>query len=77
MNNMSPDEIKLTKKWIANWKRAGKQLAKMRHNKIQKADTSFCIQALEDSFLSAIKNRKSKTSSGLIEQQKLFSKLRK
>jgi len=67
----------LVKKWIAGWKNAANQLAKIRNNKIRTANPCFCIQVLEDSFLAAINHHNSCSHSGLIEQQKLFSKLRK
>ena len=64
-------------KWVKCWEKAGKKLAKLHREKIKNCDTSFAIQALEDSFNSAIRNKNGKLFSGLVKQQQLFNKLRK
>ena len=65
----------LTRQWVKTWENAGKAIKKIHDNRIRQLNPSFCIKALEDSFQSAIKHKRSCTTSGLVMQQKLFSKL--
>lgn len=74
---MYAKEKKLTLKWIKAWQRAGVELEKLHNKKIKHANTSLSIEVLEDVFSSAIKKSKSRPTSGLVDQQRLFNKLRK
>jgi hypothetical protein len=73
---MTADEKQLTLKWISCWHDAGSRLEKMRHNHIKTCNTAHAIKILDDAFKATLQNHITKPYSGLIHQQKLFSKLR-
>ena len=61
------------KERIMAWKRAGPELERIRMAEIRKADTTRAIIALDGPFQSALLHYKPRLSSGLVEQQRIFS----
>ena len=63
--------------WIAAWKKAGPDLQRIRLEEIRTADTRSAIESLDAAFRSALIHYPPAPDSGLIEQQKLFRRLKK
>jgi hypothetical protein len=74
---LPPDEREMIKRWIEAWKAAGPELEKMRAEDIRSADTALAIEQLADAFASALYLHRPRPDSGLVEQQRWFSRLRR
>ena len=64
------------RQWVETWKRAGPELDEIRRREIEAADTRKAVQQLF-SQTGAFDSLPARTTSGLVEQQALFAKLRK
>ena len=73
---MTDAEKAAIKRSIDIWKQAGPELQKQRDADIRAADTVRSIQSMTLLFRDAIKNSRPRESSGLVEQQRWFMKLR-
>ncbi len=73
---MSEAEKAATLAYIAAWKRAGPELEKQRRADIRAANTAQAMRIFTGSAHWYAKNRPELKTSGLIEQQRLFMKLR-
>jgi hypothetical protein len=62
--------------WIRNWEAVGPVLARLRDEAIRNTDTATAIEQLSDAFESAQRHWHAPTTSGLVEQQRLFARLR-
>jgi hypothetical protein len=71
----APDR-ELMLRWVETWRRAGKELEEIRRREIEATDTREAIRQL---FGSAAPppDLPAKTTSGLVEQQAWFAKLRR
>ena len=76
-SSMTPEELILAKKWVATWKTAGPLLEKIRRDEIRKVSTVEAMQLLAGAFDSGAFMFPLRKSSGLVEQQALFQKMRK
>jgi hypothetical protein len=73
----SPEELALMKKWVETWKTTGPILERLRREEIRKTSTVEAMQNLTSAFESAVFLHPMRPSSGLVEQQAIFQKLRK
>ena len=73
---MTEAELALTQHWVDTWAKAAPELQKVRDADIRAADTSAMIECTNLLFRDAVKNFPPKPTSGLIEQQHWFMKLR-
>ena len=64
-------------RWVAHWKAAGPELEAIRHAEIRDADNLRSLALLEPAFNHALRSRPMRMTSGLVEMQTLFAKLRK
>jgi hypothetical protein len=64
------------RQWVQAWQRAGPLLAKLRREEIRQADTAAAILQLEDAFQAALRQHQLPQTSGLVEQQKWFARLK-
>jgi hypothetical protein len=76
-SSMSPEELALTRKWVETWKTTGPILEKIRRDEIRRVSTVTAMQHLAGAFDSGAHMHPPRKSSGLVEQQALFQKLRK
>jgi hypothetical protein len=69
-------ERELMRRWVETWKRAGRELEMIRRREIETTDTRKAIKQLfgPDAVL---QEREPRTTSGLVEQQAWFAKLRR
>jgi hypothetical protein len=65
------------RQWLRNWEEAAPVLERLREEAIRSADTAAAIEQLSDAFESARLHFPPATTSGLVEQQRLFARLRR
>lgn len=73
----SPEQIEQGRQWVAAWKRAGPELERMRREELRRLDAYQAISLLCGPADYTVEPRAPKPSSGLVEQQRLFRKLRR
>jgi hypothetical protein len=76
-DNQVMDEREAMIRWVETWKQAGPELEAIRRKEIEKIDTLEELAALESAFNYATRNVPPNPSSGLVEMQKWFAKLRR
>ncbi len=64
------------RRWVETWKHAGPALAAIRREEVRVADNVHVIELLGDAFDHVV-TLPMRTTSGLVEMQRLFAKLRK
>jgi hypothetical protein len=69
-------EEQRVRQWIRNWEEAAPMLERLRNEAIRNTDTAAAIEQLSDAFESARRHWTPPTTSGLVEQQRLFARLR-
>jgi len=73
---MDEQEQQRVRQWVRNWQVVGPILERLRDEAIRNADTATAIEQLSDAFESARLHWTPPTTSGLVEQQRLFARLR-
>lgn len=63
------------REWVQNWKVLGPELERLRRERIRSASTPDAIRQFDLAFKAAIRNTPPRTTSGLIEFQRLLRKL--
>ena len=71
------DERERMRLWVRTWKQAEPELEAIRHREIRDADSLKVLALLEGAFNHAVQTLPLRRSSGLVEMQKLFAKLRR
>lgn len=71
------EEREAMRRWVETWKRAGPELEAIRRKEIEKINVLESLAALEGAFNYATRNLPPRDSSGLVEMQKWFAKLRR
>jgi hypothetical protein len=69
------EERELLRRWVETWIRAGVELEALRRREIESADTQQAVRQLFDSAAS-FPDLAPRVTSGLVEQQAWFAKLR-
>jgi hypothetical protein len=70
------DERDVMRRWVETWKQAAPELKAIRRREIQQADNLQVLASLESAFNHAIRTMPPRKSSGLVEMQVWFKKLR-
>jgi len=65
-----------TKQWVENWRRVGPILEQIEADELRARDNVEAIQRLIPMIDWCIRRSVPRTASGLLEQQRLFQKLR-
>jgi hypothetical protein len=73
---MDKQEEQRVRQWVRNWAAAAPVLERLRAEAVRNADTAAAIEQLNDAFESARRHWTPPATSGLVEQQRLFAKLR-
>jgi hypothetical protein len=73
---MDEQERQRTRQWVQNWEAVGPVLERLRAEEIRNCDTARAIEQLSDAFESARREWSPPPTSGLVEQQRLFARLR-
>ena len=61
--------------WVRNWQLLGPELDRMRRDDIRRANTQESIKLFDLAFKAALRNTPPRTTSGLVEYQRLLRKL--
>lgn len=77
MASWSPEEIARGRAWVAAWKRAAPELERIHREELRRLDAYTAISWLCGPADYQTAPRAPKPTSGLIEQQRLFQKLRR
>ncbi len=64
------------RRWVAAWEEAAPKLEAIRREEIRRTDTLETLAALEGAFNHALRTRPMRPSSGMVEMQAAFAKLR-
>jgi hypothetical protein len=72
---MTPEERDQMKRWVDTWKRAGPLLERIREGEVRQANTADAFRAFNGMALLTARTHPPKPISGLVEQQRWFSKL--
>ncbi len=75
-NQQTAQERELMRRWVETWRRAGPELDEIRRREIEATDTREAIRQLFGSA-AAFQDLPPRTTSGLVEQQAWFAKLRR
>lgn len=67
----------MLQKWVETWKEAGPELGKIRLCEVRDEDNLLALQQLARNFNYATSHDPPDESSGLIEMQRYFAKLRR
>lgn len=70
-------QIAQTRRWAQTWKRAGPELERIRREELRRLDVPKAIALLCGTDDYRVSPRVAKPTSGLIEQQRVFGKLRR
>jgi hypothetical protein len=65
------------RRWIEAWKHAGPELERIRREEMSAQETPFYVAAFGSMYRHMLKNEEVRLTSGLVEQQALFLKLRR
>jgi hypothetical protein len=77
LEGWSPEQLALGRAWVATWRDAGPRLEAIRRQELLDLDTFATIALLCGDFDYRVPPRAPVPSSGLVEQQRLFMKLRR
>ncbi|MEQ1912689.1 MAG: hypothetical protein ABMA15_27985 [Vicinamibacterales bacterium] len=77
LDTWTPEQVALGRIWVKTWREAGPRLEAIRRRELRELDTFSAIALLcgAADYLQA--PRAPKPTSGLIEQQRLFARLRR
>jgi len=64
------------KQWAATWKQAGAELSALRRDRLASIDTQESIEALSQASIWANNTVPLRATSGLVQQQAMFARLR-
>jgi hypothetical protein len=70
------DEREKVRLWVDTWREAAPLLEAIRREEIRRADNLDVLASLEGAFNHALRTLPPRTTSGLIEMQAWFAKLR-
>jgi hypothetical protein len=76
-DNRIMDEREAMRRWVETWKEAGPALEAIRRKEIEAINVLESLAALEDAFNYALRELPPRQSSGLVEMQKWFARLRR
>jgi hypothetical protein len=71
------EEREMVRRWVKTWEQAGPELEAIRRREIREADNLKVLAMLEGAFNHAARTLPPRPSSGLVEMQAWFAKLRR
>jgi len=72
-----PENYERLRQWVETWQRAGRELEEIRRREIEEMDTREAIRQIFGSAEFFFRHLEAPTTSGLVEQQAWFAKLRR
>ena len=76
LSELSAEELARAKECVRAWQRAGPELERMRRDDIRCADTAQSLPAFDGLFENAVLAFPPAMTSGLVEQQRRFRRLK-
>lgn len=76
LDTWSPEEVALGRRWVNTWREATPRLEAIRRRELRELDAFAAISRLCGAADYRVAPRAPRPTSGLIEQQRLFAKLR-
>lgn len=73
----TPEQVARGRQWVKTWQDAAPRLEAIRRRELRELDVFAAIAALSSSASYLDGPRAARPSSGLVEQQRLFAKLRR
>jgi hypothetical protein len=73
----TPEQVEEGRRWVQAWRDAGPRLEAIRRDELRQLDTFSAIAHLSGPADYAVPPRAPRPTSGLIEQQRLFRRLRR
>jgi hypothetical protein len=70
------NEHEMMRRWVQTWKDAAPELEAIRRREIREADNLQVLASLESAFNHAVRSMPPRPSSGMVEMQAWFAKLR-
>ncbi len=70
------DEREQIERWVRHWAAAAPELEAIRREEIRTADNRKVLAILEPAFNQALRAQPMRQSSGMVEMQRVFRKLR-
>jgi hypothetical protein len=77
MTDEDQNDKELTRRYVDRWREAAPLLDAIRHKEIREADNLKVLAILEGAFNHALRTLPPRTTSGIVEMQKWFAKLRR
>jgi hypothetical protein len=77
VDNDNMDERETMRRWVQAWKEAGPELEAIRREEIGRLDTLSVLAGLEGAFHQALRQMPPRPSSGMVEMQDWFARLRR
>ena len=77
LNSWSPEQIAQGRRWVRTWQEAAPRLEAIRRQELRQLDAYTAISWLCGPADYTVAPRAPRPTSGLIEQQRLFSRLRR
>ena len=71
------DERDAIVRWVQRWKEAAPELDAIRREEIQSADNLQVLAQLESAFNHAVRTMPMRETSGMVEMQRLFAKVKR
>jgi hypothetical protein len=62
--------------WVRIWQAAGPRLEAIRLEELHRTPIAEFVESMSDAFRAAMRHAEPRTTSGLVEQQRLLGKLR-
>lgn len=63
------------RRWVETWRAAGEAPARIKRDELARLNTAQAVAQLADAFEHALLHARPTTTSGLIEQQRIFARL--
>lgn len=76
LKNWTPEQIAAGRRWVQTWREAGPRLERIRQEELVELDVPQAIAMLSGPADYRVPPRAPQPSSGLVEQQRLFRKMR-
>ena len=67
----------MIRRWVQTWKEAGPELEAIRRREIREPDNLQALASMESAFNHAARTMPPRPSSGMVEMQEWFAKLRR
>lgn len=77
LESWTPEQIAAGRRWAQTWKAAGPELERIRREELRRMDAFKAIALLCGPADYEVPPRAPKPTSGLVDQQRLFAKLRR